>query len=681
MEQHEIEKQVPHRVFVVAGSEPLGSAGLQADIKAIAACGGYGAGALTCVVDEDTLRVREVLPIPAELVVSQIRFFLEDVGADSLKTGMLYSAALVERVAAVLSRYPTVPLVVDPVMVSSGGDPLLEADAVRSYREHLVPRATVITPNRREAELLLGRALNSDAWRDELRELSQNGATAVVVKSAVVGQGQRTDWFYDPSGDQFREFRKPDLPTRNVNGSGDMFASALATYLARGWRLSDAVARAEEFIDQALRHAVPYRFGAGYGPVLPFGEHTLQQQKETLRYRMLRQLREQSPQRRKSASEAVLRHLAADERFRTARVLVLYHSLPSEVDTRLLIERLAAEGREVLLPVSLPDGIRLKRYDPALGWAPGALNIMELVGDYYEAEERIELVVVPGVAFDRSGNRLGRGKGYYDRLLRRLPGACKIGICYPFQLVDEVPLLGHDIRMDRVITDCDRRPVHSPRKGPLPRRRSVQPGTGGGAARTMRARGCGLPGRRRLQQEVEQIAREDDEQCHRPEEDTDQPPGHHLFEERGLGQRESHHSHHEGDGCAERNPLGHEHLDHRHDARGVGVHRYGQQYRQRHGIPVVPRQVVFEESLRHETVHEGAEDDAAGDVQQRHPHPERPEEHGHGHLIDQRRGDEKREGHPQRNPPFTKPMNNGIDEQEQNGVIAPKSDANRYCNP
>ena len=453
MEQHETEEQIPHRVFVVAGSEPLGSAGMQADIKAIAACGGYAAAALTCVVNEDTRHVREVFPIPETLVVGQIRSFMEDVGADCLKTGMLYSATLVESVATVLRSYPTVPLVVDPVMVSSGGDPLLEADAVRCYREHLVPRATVITPNRREAELLLGHELTPDAWRDELRELSRDGATAVVVKSAIVDQGQRTDWFYDPQSDLFREFRKPDVPTRNVNGSGDMFASAIATYLARGWRLADAVARAEKFIHEALLQAVPYRFGSGYGPVQPFGSQRIATQKENLRYRMLRQLREQTPQRRKSASEAVLRHLAEDERFRAARVILLYHSLPSEVDTRGLIERLAAEGREVLLPVSLPEGLRLKRYDPARGWTQGALNIMEPVGDYFDDYDRIELVVVPGVAFDRSGFRLGRGKGYYDRLLASLPEVCRIGICFDFQLVDRVPTDDHDARMDRVVTD------------------------------------------------------------------------------------------------------------------------------------------------------------------------------------------------------------------------------------
>lgn len=153
-------EKVPYKVFVIAGSEPLGSAGMQADVKSICVCGGYAAGAITCVVDEDTEHVKDVCLIPVEMVVSQIKSFMEDVGADCIKTGMLYSKDLVQKVSETLRNYTGVPLVVDPVMVTSSGDQLLKDDAVFSYKESLIPLATIITPNMREAEILLGRKLN-----------------------------------------------------------------------------------------------------------------------------------------------------------------------------------------------------------------------------------------------------------------------------------------------------------------------------------------------------------------------------------------------------------------------------------------------------------------------------------------------------------------------------------------
>ena len=167
----EQEGKLPYKVFVIAGSEPLGTAGIQADIKAISACGGYAAGAITCVVcvvDEDTEHVKDVCLIPVEMVVSQIISFMEDVEADCIKTGMLYSKELVFRVSETVRKYAHVPLVVDPVMVSSSGDQLLEDDAVLYYRKYLIPLASLITPNMREAEILLGRRLNIGGIKDDL---------------------------------------------------------------------------------------------------------------------------------------------------------------------------------------------------------------------------------------------------------------------------------------------------------------------------------------------------------------------------------------------------------------------------------------------------------------------------------------------------------------------------------
>lgn len=250
------EGKVPYRVFVIAGSEPLGSAGIQADVKAISACGGYAAGAITCVVDEDTEHVKDVCLIPVDMVVSQIQSFMEDVGADCIKTGMLYSKDLVLKVSETIKNYAGIPLVVDPVMVSSSGDQLLEDEAIFCYKKKLMPLATIITPNMREAEILLGRKLNIHGILDDLKELSIWG-NSVIIKS-VPYKDKLADYFYCPQNGDFREYIKPIIKTKNVNGTGDMFASSIATYLARGWNIIDAIDKSEDFIHKAISYGAKF---------------------------------------------------------------------------------------------------------------------------------------------------------------------------------------------------------------------------------------------------------------------------------------------------------------------------------------------------------------------------------------------------------------------------------------
>lgn len=253
-------------VFLIAGSEPLGSAGIQADIKAITACGGYAAGALTAIVDEDTRHVKSIHHLPVELIVSQTESFLGDVGAQCVKTGVLPSKAIIEGVAAKLSEYPDVPKVIDPVIVDSNGVKLVADDAIQAYRELLFPQATLITPNRREAETLLGHPLGD--IEEDIRTLSA-GACSVVIKSVERGSDRLADYLYDITTDTVREYLKERIPTNNVNGTGDSFASSIATYIAKGYPLREAVNRGEEFIQRAISLGAEYAFGSGYGPVHP----------------------------------------------------------------------------------------------------------------------------------------------------------------------------------------------------------------------------------------------------------------------------------------------------------------------------------------------------------------------------------------------------------------------------
>ena len=262
-------------VFLIAGSEPLGSAGMQADIKAITACGGYAACALTGIGDEDTRKVKSVTPLPAELVVSQAESFLGDVGAQCIKTGVLPTAEIIDGVAELLKRYPNVKKVIDPVIVDSNGVQLVSNESIDAYKEKLFPIATLITPNFREAEVLLKRKITNIS--EDIKELGQWG-NSVIVKSmesqvmagrSMPAQDMLADFLYNAETGEVREFRKRRIATHNVNGTGDSFSSAIATYLAKGYGLNEAVEKGEEFISKAIALGAEYEFGHGYGPVHP----------------------------------------------------------------------------------------------------------------------------------------------------------------------------------------------------------------------------------------------------------------------------------------------------------------------------------------------------------------------------------------------------------------------------
>ena len=258
-------KKSLHTVFLIAGSEPLGSAGMQADIKAITACGGYAACALTAIVDEDTRRVKSITPLPVDLIVSQAESFLGDIETGCIKTGVLPSEDIICGVAGVLRKYNRIPKIIDPVLVNSVGEKLVPDNVIEAYKQELFPLATLITPNRREAEVLLGRDIRN--VRDDIRELGKYGCS-VIIKSMRYGQ-MLSDFLYNAQTDEVLEFAKPRIDTHNVNGTGDSFSSAIATYIAAKYPLTEAVKAGEEFISRAIKLGSEYEFGHGFGPVHP----------------------------------------------------------------------------------------------------------------------------------------------------------------------------------------------------------------------------------------------------------------------------------------------------------------------------------------------------------------------------------------------------------------------------
>jgi hydroxymethylpyrimidine/phosphomethylpyrimidine kinase len=253
------------RVLVVAGSDSGGGAGIQADIKTVTALGGFAATAVTALTAQNTLGVFGVVPVEASFVRQQIDVVLADIGADCVKTGMLVSAAVIETLADALdASAPDIPLVVDPVMLSSSGERLLDREAVDTLKHRLIARATVVTPNLAEAEALTGLAVRDiEDMRRAADKLLTLGVKVAVVKGGHLDGDTVHDLVATESGGYM--LSSPRIETRHTHGTGCTLASAIATGLAQGMSLRPAVTRARRYLTEALASAPGY--GQGHGPL------------------------------------------------------------------------------------------------------------------------------------------------------------------------------------------------------------------------------------------------------------------------------------------------------------------------------------------------------------------------------------------------------------------------------
>ena len=247
------------RVLTVASSDSGGGAGVQADLKAFARCGAHGMSAIVALTAQNTLGVRAIHEVPPDFVRAQIDAVLDDIGADAAKTGMLFSAPLIEVVAGAVARR-RLPLVVDPVMVASSGARLLREDAVATLTGRLFPLATVVTPNLHEAQALTGTGTED---RAELAErLAALGAPAVLVTG---GHGaDPVDHLFD--GARHIPIPVPRYPVAATHGAGCTHSAALAAGLAAGLPLADAARQAARVAGDAVAHGLA-ELGGGEGPV------------------------------------------------------------------------------------------------------------------------------------------------------------------------------------------------------------------------------------------------------------------------------------------------------------------------------------------------------------------------------------------------------------------------------
>ncbi|HEY7591745.1 MAG TPA: bifunctional hydroxymethylpyrimidine kinase/phosphomethylpyrimidine kinase [Actinophytocola sp.] len=262
----------PPRVLTIAGSDSGGGAGLQADLRTFFACGAHGMTAVTAVTVQNSLGVRGVSVLPADVVAAQIEAVADDIGVQAAKTGMLATAEIIAAVAKAcdkvhIGRDGDVPFVVDPVAASMQGDQLLRDDALDALRTELFPRATLVTPNLDEVRLLTGITVTDRAGaREAARALHALGPRWALVKGGHMrGDPECVDLLYD--GSAFLELPAERVDTKHTHGGGDTMASSITTALARGMPVPDAVRFGKRFVTESVRRA--YALGGGVGPVSP----------------------------------------------------------------------------------------------------------------------------------------------------------------------------------------------------------------------------------------------------------------------------------------------------------------------------------------------------------------------------------------------------------------------------
>lgn len=253
------------RVLVIAGSDSGGGAGIQADIKTIAALNAFAMTAITALTAQDTNGVHGIYDVPAEFVAQQIAVVLADLGADAVKTGMLPNAAVIDAVAETLEgSLADIPLVVDPVMMAKGGDSLISVDAVDALKRALIPGAEVLTPNLPEAALLVGRPIRTEADMvaagDDLLAL---GARCVLLKGGHLEGDRVCDLLF--GSQEMQRFESARIDSTHTHGTGCTLASGIAAGLAQGLTVPQAVARARAYVIEAIRTAP--RYGSGHGPM------------------------------------------------------------------------------------------------------------------------------------------------------------------------------------------------------------------------------------------------------------------------------------------------------------------------------------------------------------------------------------------------------------------------------
>ncbi len=259
------------KVLTIAGSDSGGGAGIQADIKTISACGCYAESVITAITAQNTQEVKSIHPIPPQMVYDQLTCVMNDLGADAIKTGMLLSKEIMEVLYRYFSEHHHSNIVVDPVMISTSGNPLITNDSIEYIKSNILPLARVVTPNIPEAEVLLNNErISAGNMEQAAKKIAQRYNVSVLLKAGHIEDEYITDYFYNNETGSTLTLGSKKIDTKNTHGTGCTMSSALASMLALGKELDEAVTLSHTFIKSAIAAGADYNIGHGHGPVHHF---------------------------------------------------------------------------------------------------------------------------------------------------------------------------------------------------------------------------------------------------------------------------------------------------------------------------------------------------------------------------------------------------------------------------
>lgn len=257
------------RVLTIAGSDSGGGAGIQADLKTFSACGCFGMSAITAITAQNTVGVTAIHGVPVDVLGAQIHAVIDDIGVDAVKIGMLHSSEVIDEVAKTLAQYDIKNIVLDPVMVATSGDPLIQQDAIAAMQEALFPLVRLITPNLPEAEILLGEKI--DGSLDEIaQKMAERFEVSVLAKAGHQVGNTLVDVLYDLEEKKSFSYSNSRVETENSHGTGCSLSSAIASHLALGKSLAESVGEGISYVHDGLVAGADYRIGKGHGPIHHF---------------------------------------------------------------------------------------------------------------------------------------------------------------------------------------------------------------------------------------------------------------------------------------------------------------------------------------------------------------------------------------------------------------------------
>lgn len=258
-------------VLSIAGSDCSGGAGIQADLKAISALGSYAATAITAVTVQNTCGVRAIHPVPADIIKGQIQAVMEDIRPLAVKIGMVNDIEAIHAIAEALTIYHPLYVVFDPVMVSTSGHRLIEEEAIELLKTTLIPLATVITPNLKEAEVLYGKPISTLTDMEKAAyELLCLGCQSVLIKGGHLEGNEMTDILLTGKDASPLHYPGTKVDSHNTHGTGCTLSSAIATFLAQGYALPEAVKKAKDYVYNGILHGKDIQIGNGHGPLNHF---------------------------------------------------------------------------------------------------------------------------------------------------------------------------------------------------------------------------------------------------------------------------------------------------------------------------------------------------------------------------------------------------------------------------